>query len=108
LIELKLFGGRNEIVGIGRARATIMMSSTPFWLVNTGGSWKFAATAVPAPHPKAATKVAAHTHGRVEYWRFARWSDMTSLPCLRVMRSAAWQRATAAHEWDGRSPLPQR
>jgi hypothetical protein len=37
-IDVVLCGGVNEMVGIGFGRATIMMSSTPFWLAKTGGS----------------------------------------------------------------------
>src|SRR5262245_24391040 len=35
------------MVGIGCGIATIMMSSTPFWLANTGGSLRVWAPAVP-------------------------------------------------------------
>src|SRR6266849_2949959 len=48
-----LCGGVNEMVGMGCGMATIMMSSTPFRLANTGGSTRLAAFATPLPAHKA-------------------------------------------------------
>jgi len=59
-----LLGGVNEMVGIGCGIATIMMSSTPFWLVNTGGSASVSASAVPSPSPNPAARPAAPIHRR--------------------------------------------
>src|SRR5260370_8547070 len=61
-----LCGGTNEMVGIGCGMAIIMMSSTPFWLANTGGSRSVAAPAVPAPADKAASRPAAPIHWRID------------------------------------------
>ena len=55
-----LCGGVNEMVGIGCGIATIMMSSTPFWLVKAGGSTRLAAFATPPPAHKATITLAAH------------------------------------------------
>src|SRR5512140_2493086 len=48
-------GGVNEMVGIGCGIATIMMSSTPLWLANTGGSASDCAAAGCAPAQMATT-----------------------------------------------------
>src|SRR6185436_5037895 len=65
-MALRLRGGVNEIVGIGLALAIMRMSSTPFWLANTGGSTKFAARAVALPPATAAATPAATVHRCIE------------------------------------------
>jgi hypothetical protein len=65
-MALRLRGGVNEIVGIGLALAIMRISSTPFWLANTGGSTKFAARAVPPPPATAAATPAAPIHRCIE------------------------------------------
>src|SRR5258708_27613508 len=57
-------GGVNEMVGIGCGMATIMMSSTPFLLANTGGSTRLAALATPPAAHKAMITLAAPTDRR--------------------------------------------
>jgi hypothetical protein len=61
-----VFGGVNEIPGIGCGIATIMMSRTPFWLLNTGGSTSVLAPAVAVPAHETATTAAAENHWRIE------------------------------------------
>jgi hypothetical protein len=61
-----LLGGTNAMVGMGCGIAIIMMSSTPFWLANTGGSTIVSAVAVPTPAHKAVTKPATPTHRLAE------------------------------------------
>jgi hypothetical protein len=61
-----VFGGVNEIPGIGCGIATIMMSRTPFWLLNTGGSTSVLACAVAIPAHEAATTAVAANHWRIE------------------------------------------
>src|SRR5262249_25661123 len=51
------------MVGIGFCFRFIRMLSVPFWLANTGGSWKaFWAPAVPAPPAKTTARLAAPIH----------------------------------------------
>src|SRR5712671_1603307 len=72
----RLAGGVNEIVEIGCGIATIMMSSTPFWLANTGGSRSVAAPAVPAPANEAASRLAAPIHWRIDIFHAVCLLDM--------------------------------
>src|SRR5262245_3568871 len=77
------------MVGIGRGRATIMMSSTPFWLANTGGSWKLAANDAPAASVKAAAAPAAGSDRKAAR-RHARWiADIDVPPFLAVLTRSA-------------------
>src|SRR5258705_964033 len=71
-----LCGGTKEMVGIGGGMAIIMMSSTPFWLANTGGSRSVAAPAVPAPADKAASRPAAPIHWRIDIFHAVCLLDM--------------------------------
>src|SRR5262245_53006952 len=80
------------MVGIGRGRATIMMSSTPFWLANTGGSWKLAAKDAPAASVKAAATLATGTD-RNAARRHARWiAGIDVPPFLAVLMRSAKKR----------------
>jgi hypothetical protein len=77
-----LLGGVNEMVGIGCGMATIMMSSTPFLLANTGGSTRLAALATPPPAHKAMITLAAPTDRRSGTSIAVSLLDMSFLPAL--------------------------
>src|SRR5260370_23756312 len=75
-------GGVNEMVGMGCGIATIMMSSTPFRLANTGGSTRFAAFAAPPPAHKAMITLAAPTDRRSDTSSAVSLLDISFLPAL--------------------------
>jgi len=60
------------------------MSSTPFWLANTGGSWKLAARAVWAPHAKAAAAQAVAIDRYIESLQQGSWYDMRTSLLARI------------------------
>src|SRR5262249_20194609 len=93
-MELRLCGGLNEIVGIGFALAIIRMSSTPFWLANTGGSWEMAARARCAPQARAAAAQAVAIDRCSERLQPGSLCDMRPSLFARTREACRFQQAS--------------